>query len=147
MQALDLATNWVKVLEDQLASAKFALKVVEYELEQAKAALVHVEDERIDAGRLIEIRSPVTGYVLNVFEESARVEAADTPIMEVGDPKDLEVEVELLSSDAVSVKRGADVSIGRWGGDVPLRGKRWCWLNPEPSSRSQLSASRNNASK
>jgi HlyD family secretion protein len=65
----------------------------------------------------------VTGYVLTVFEESARVVAADARIMEVGDPRDLEVEVELLSSDAVNVKRGADVSIGRWGGDVPLRGK------------------------
>jgi HlyD family secretion protein len=123
VQALDVAINRVEVLEDQLASAKFALKVAEHELEQAKAALVHVEDERVDPGRLIEIRSPVTGCVLNVFEESARVVAADTPIMEVGDPRDLEVEVELLSTDAVNVKRGADVSIGRWGGDVPLRGK------------------------
>jgi HlyD family secretion protein len=123
VQALDLAMNRVEVHEDQLASAKFALKVAEYELEQAKAALVHVEDERVDAGRLIEIRSPVTGYVINVFEESARVVAADAPIMEVGDPRDLEVEVELLSTDAVNVKRGAEVSIDRWGGDVPLRGK------------------------
>ena len=114
LQALDLAMNRVEVLEDQLASAKFALKVAEYELAQAKAALVHVEDEG-DAGRLIEIRSPVTGRVLNVFEESARVVAADTPIMEVGDPKDLEVEVELLSTDAVNVKRGAEVSIQRMG--------------------------------
>ena len=122
VQALELAMNRVEVLEDQLASAKFALKVAGYELEQAKAALVHVEDERVDAGRLIEIRSPVTGCVLNVFEESARVVAADTPIMEVGNPGDLEVEVELLSTDAVNVKRGADVSIVRWGGDVPLRG-------------------------
>jgi HlyD family secretion protein len=122
VQALELAMNRVEVLEDQLASAKFAFKVAGYELEQAKAALVHVEDERVDAGRLIEIRSPVTGCVLNVFEESARVVAADTPIMEVGNPGDLEVEVELLSTDAVNVKRGADVSIVRWGGDVPLRG-------------------------
>ncbi len=123
LQAFDLAMNRVEVLEDQLASAKFALKVAEYELAQAKAALVHDEDERIDGGRLVEIRSPVTGCVLNVFEESARVVAADTPIMEVGDPRDLEVEVELLSNDAVNVKRGADVSIGQWGGNISLRGK------------------------
>ena len=123
LQSYDLAMNRVEVLEDQLASAKFALKVAEYELAQAKAALVHVEDVGAGAGRLVEIRSPVTGCVLNVFEESARVVAADTPIMEVGDPTDLEVEIELLSSDAVNVQRGADVSIGQWGGDVPLRGK------------------------
>ena len=40
--------------------------------------------------------------------------------MEVGDPNDLEVEVELLSSDAVNVTMGADVSIEQWGGNVPL---------------------------
>jgi HlyD family secretion protein len=79
LHAFDLAMNRVEVLEDQLASAKFALKVAEYELAQAKAALVHVEDDDT-GGRLIEIRSPVTGRVLKVFEESARVVAADTPI-------------------------------------------------------------------
>ena len=123
LQAFDLAMNRVEVLADQLASARFALKVAEYELAQAKAALVHVEDQGTDAGRLIEIRSPVTGRVLNVFEESARVVAADTPIMEVGDPSDLEVEVELLSSDAVNVQPGAEVSIKQWGGNAPLSGK------------------------
>lgn len=52
LQAFDLAMNRVEVLEDQLASAKFALKVAEYELAQAKAALVHVEDDDT-GGRLI----------------------------------------------------------------------------------------------
>lgn len=52
--------------------------------------------------------------MINVFEESERVVAADAPIMEVGDPRDLEVEVELLSTNAVNVKRGAEVSIDRW---------------------------------
>jgi HlyD family secretion protein len=43
--------------------------------------------------------------------------------MEVGDPADLECEIELLSSDAVAVQPGADVSIEQWGGERPLRGK------------------------
>ena len=47
--------------------------------------------------------------------------------MEVGDPNDLEVEVELLSSDAVNVTMGADVSIEQWGGNVPLFGKSRWW--------------------
>jgi len=45
------------------------------------------------------------------------------PIMEVGDPQDLEAEIELLSSDAVGVAPGADVSIEHWGGESPLRGR------------------------
>ena len=68
----------VDVLEVQLASAKFALKVAEYELAQARAALVQVEGDDADATRLVEIRSPVTGSVLNVFEENARVVAQVT---------------------------------------------------------------------
>lgn len=123
LQAFDIAVNRVDVLEVQLASAKFALKVAEHELAQARAALVQVEGDDADATRLVEIRSPVTGSVLNVFEENARVVAAGTPIMEVGDPSDLEAEIELLSSDAVNVKPGAEVSIGQWGGSAPLRGR------------------------
>jgi HlyD family secretion protein len=60
---------------------------------------------------------------MNVYEESARVVTASMPIMEVGDPQDLEAEIELLSSDAVGVAPGADVSIEHWGGDSPLRGR------------------------
>src|SRR5690606_2778748 len=67
--------------------------------------------------------APISGYVLQVFEESARVVNPFTPIMEVGDPTDLEAEIELLSSDAVAVKVGAEVQIEHWGGDKPLRGR------------------------
>jgi HlyD family secretion protein len=74
-------------------------------------------------GEPLKILAPVTGYVLNVFEESARMLTAGTQIMEVGDTKDMEAEIELLSSDAVGVQPGADVSIEQWGGDAPLRGK------------------------
>jgi HlyD family secretion protein len=49
--------------------------------------------------------------------------SAGTQIMEVGDPTDMEAEIELLSSDAVGVQPGADVSIEEWGGELPLRGK------------------------
>jgi hypothetical protein len=45
----------------------------EFELEQARAALLHAEGRPatdISTGRL-EIRSPVSGQVLRVFQESA----------------------------------------------------------------------------
>jgi HlyD family secretion protein len=71
----------------------------------------------------LQLLAPVDGYVLNVYEESARVVPPGLPIMEVGDPEDLEAEIELLSSDAVGVAPGAAVSIEHWGGDSPLRGR------------------------
>ena len=119
----DTAANHVEMLGKQVGSAHFALKVAEFELEQAKAALVQATGESAGSGQPIEIRAPVSGFVLNVLEESARPVTPGLPIMEVGDPKDLEAEIELLSSDAVNVKPGADVSIEQWGGGEPLRGK------------------------
>jgi len=119
----DTAANHVDMLDNQLGSVQFALKVAEFELEQAKAALVQATGESAEAGQPIEIRAPVSGFVLNVFEESARPVTPGLPIMEVGDPKDLEAEIELLSSDAVNVKPGADASIEQWGGGEQLRGK------------------------
>jgi hypothetical protein len=80
----------------------------------------HPESEK--SGPL-QILAPVDGYVLNVYEESAGVVTPSLPIMEVGYPQDLEAEIELLSSDAVGVAPGADVSIEHWGGDSPLRGR------------------------
>jgi HlyD family secretion protein len=122
-QEFDAAENRVERLVNQLGSARFALQVSEFELEQAKAVLVQAAADPSSAGELIEIRAPVTGRVLNVYEESARTVAAGQPIMEVGDPADLEAEIELLSSDAVNVKAGAEVAIEQWGGEKPLRGR------------------------
>ncbi len=119
---LDTATNRAATLENQLGSSQFALKVAEFELEQAKAALVQASGDPSESAVPIVIRAPVTGSVLNVFEESARVVTPGLPIMEVGDPMDLEAEIELLSSDAVNVKPGAEVSIEQWGGGQPLKG-------------------------
>lgn len=123
VQEYDAAHNRVDMLDNQLGSARFALKVAEFELQQARAALVQATGDPSDSGEPIEILSPVTGFVLNVYEESARPVTPGLPILEVGDPANLEVEVELLSSDAVHVKPGAEVSIEQWGGSEPLRGK------------------------
>lgn len=123
IQEFDTASNRVDMLENSLGSARFALKVAEFELEQAKAALVQASTEGSEPGQPVEIKAPVNGVVLNVYEESAKTVTSGTPIMEVGDPGDLEAEIELLSSDAVNVRPGARVSIEQWGGSEPLEGK------------------------
>lgn len=123
VQEHDAATNRVDMLSNQLGSAQFAAKVAEFELQQAKAALLQYEDDGKPTGKPLEIRAPVSGYVLNVIEESARSVTPGLPLMEIGDPIDLEAEIELLSSDAVGVKPGASVKIEQWGGDQPLEGR------------------------
>ncbi len=117
----DAAASKVDVLVNQVDSAKFGLKVAEFELAQAKAALMQADSP--EEATPISIKAPVSGAVLNVYEENARAAAAGMPIMEVGDPADLEMEIELLSSDAVNVRPGAEVTVEQWGGGEPLAGK------------------------
>ena len=105
-----------------LRAAEFALEVAGFERAQADAALMQTQTPADSTAQPIEVVAPVNGYVLSVHEESARSVAPGTPIMEVGDPADLEAEIELLSSDAVGVRPGAEVSIEQWGGGKPLRG-------------------------
>ncbi len=119
----DTAESQVSFLSRDLNTAQFAMQVSEFELAQARAALNQVQTPMTENSDPLKIIAPVDGYVLSVFEESARMVMAGTQIMEVGDHTDLEAEIELLSSDAVGVQLGADVIIEQWGGEKPLRGK------------------------
>ena len=119
----DTAETQVTMLTRELHSAEFAIRVAEFERVQAQAALAQAQMPATEKSEPLTLVAPVSGFVLNVFEESARTVLAGVPIMEVGDPTDLEAEIELLSSDAVGVQPGAQVSIEQWGGDAPLRGK------------------------
>src|SRR5437016_2389492 len=56
-----------------------------------------------------EIKAPSTGRVLRVLEENARTVTAGTPLVEIGDPADLEVVVEVLSRDGAVIPPGAKV--------------------------------------
>jgi HlyD family secretion protein len=104
-------------------SAEAATDAARHELEGANAALTRAgASEARHAGR-VTVRSPETGRVLAVRHESEGVVPAGTPLLEVGDPGRLEVEVDVLSADAVRIRSGTAVRFERWGGDVPLEGK------------------------
>jgi HlyD family secretion protein len=121
VQEWDAATILTQVREREVSAAEFALQVALFEEEQARAALL--QGEKKSGDEALTILAPVSGYVLQVFEENARVVTPQTPIMEVGNPDDLEAEIELLSSDAVGIQPGAEVWIEQWGGDNALQGR------------------------
>jgi HlyD family secretion protein len=117
-QEWDRAVSQARVLEREAQAAAFALQVAEHEARAARAALTRAATPGQD--ETVPILAPVDGYVLSVMEENARAVAASTPIMEVGDPSDLEIEIELLSTDAVAVAPGAEARIEHWGGEGTL---------------------------
>jgi HlyD family secretion protein len=69
------------------------------------------------------IYSPISGRVLRVLQESAAVVTPGTPLVELGDPDDLEVEIDVLSRDAVKIHPNDLVYLEHWGGDKPLEGR------------------------
>ena len=83
------------------------------------------------------ITAPVSGRLLRVFQESSRVVPAGFPLLEVGDPTDLEVRIEVLSRDGVAVRPGARVILEQWGGPEPLAARVRL---VEPSAFTKISA-------
>ncbi|MCA9015367.1 MAG: HlyD family efflux transporter periplasmic adaptor subunit [Planctomycetaceae bacterium] len=99
-------------------SAGFALAVANFELELAKAALISTRPNSSSdkLPRTLTMTSPINGQVLRVLHENAGVVTPGTPLLEFGDPHDLELEIDVLSTDAVKIQPGAKVFIEHWGG-------------------------------
>jgi len=104
-----------------LAQARDSAESARHALEAARATLI-VANPGAGGGRgTVTVRSPISGEVLRVPQESERVVTAGTPLLEIGDPARLEIVAELLSSDAVKVAPGAAALIDDWGGEQALR--------------------------
>ncbi|WP_126456393.1 efflux RND transporter periplasmic adaptor subunit [Sulfuriflexus mobilis] len=105
-------------------STNFAVDVARYDLAAAKTALKYSAAQEIDAAEKVPIRAPVTGQILKIHHECKGVVTAGQPILEVGDTSQLEVEIEVLSEDAVSIIPGMRVLFHRWGkNQQPLEGR------------------------
>ncbi len=101
-------------------SARFSIEVAQFELEAARTELRYsTDDETVESLPPVAVRSPVEGRVLKVWRESEGVVNRGSALVEVGDPRALEVEVDVLSADAVQISAGTPVVLERWGG-TPL---------------------------
>jgi HlyD family secretion protein len=122
-EQLDAAEHALRMAEAEVRSAEFAGQVARFELELAQAALVRAKaDGDMKEEELLKIVSPIDGSVLRVLHESAGVVSSGTPLIELGDPTDLEMEIDILSQDAIRVERGSKVLVEHWGGTTTLHG-------------------------
>lgn len=116
-----------------LRTTKHNREIANFELDQARAALIHSRpqagpeasesDKTNSNGWNFDIRSPIDGRVLRVFQESTAVVNSGTSLLELGDPTDLEVEIDVLSRDAIKIRPGARVLLEHWGGEQALQGR------------------------
>ena len=103
-------------------SAKAAVDVARSELERAKTTLRNFSAVKRTGGN-VEVVSPVSGAVFRIHRESEGAVQVGEPLMEIGNAGNLEVRVEVLSSDAVRIRPGMAVLFKRWGRDEPLSGR------------------------
>jgi HlyD family secretion protein len=120
---LDRAETAVETADADLATARAALRQRDFDVKTAETALM-APSEVAQSGskRFYDVRSPVGGKVLRLIKESEGVIQAGQPLVEIGDPTNIEIVVDLLSTDAVKVAAGDTVEIRRWGGDGVLAG-------------------------
>lgn len=134
-RVMDAAILEKRTAQAALDSAKANLAVRKRELESAEAVL-GTGDPQGEKACCVDIIAPVSGRVLRVLTENEQVVQPGTPIMEIGNPGNLEVTVDLLSRDAVRVREGAEAQITGWGG-TPIAAMV---ERIEPSARTRVSA-------
>lgn len=122
LQQLERAELAERTAARDMLAAERRRHAAEHELDQARALLA-TADATENGPERHEVRAPIGGRVLRVLQESEAVVASGTPLLELGDPADLEVVVDVLTTEAVGIRPGAPVAIERWGGSAPLRGR------------------------
>jgi HlyD family secretion protein len=128
-----IAQAALKVLQAQQKDPDYLLKVYDARIASTEAELTKLKDE---AART-EIYSPVKGKVLRILKKSAQFVADGTPLLELGDPDNLELVIDVLSSDAQNIQPKDPILIERGGNDPPLRAQV---RSIEPSGFTKISA-------
>jgi HlyD family secretion protein len=136
---LDDATRRYKTTRANVATARSGLEVRRFELERARAQLmspVHSQSTHLDC-KCVPLLAPVSGSILRVLHKSEGVVEAGAPLVEIGNPGDLEIVVDYLSSDAVKISPGQRAMIEQWGGGETISASV---RRVEPSGFTKVSA-------
>lgn len=139
---LERAELRLKTLRAELETTESNQQVMISRLEAAKARLLQPEETEIAASINVEdcqicIHSPVDGRVLRILHKSESIVPVGTPLVEIGNPSDLEINIEMLSTNAVRVNVGDEALIKRWGGSEDIKAQVRV---VEPSGFTKISA-------
>src|SRR6266849_781263 len=120
VQELEAAQLRESSAAKEQSAAESALRQAEAELQEFTPARQRTTNA---VCTITEIKAPSSGKILHIFEENSRVVAAGTPLLEIGDPSDLEVVIEVLSRDGAAIPPEASVECEQWGGGAPMTGR------------------------
>jgi HlyD family secretion protein len=116
-QELEVKEAEARSAEESVNAAAFALRATASEVQRAR---VRLNPSPADPGRVVTLTAPIAGVVLKRLRESESVVPAGDPLLEIGNPLELEIVADLLSTDAVRLRPGARAMIEEWGGQQTL---------------------------
>ncbi len=122
-ETLERNTLAAQVADRELRAAEFRNEAAAHEVEQIRALIARYGQVNSGPVESWTVTAPVTGVVLAVRQESETIVSPGTPLVDIGNPHDLEIVVDVLSSDAVEIHPGAAVAIEHWGGSGALEGR------------------------
>ena len=122
---LEAAERAFKTSRAAKSVAQATMQVRKYELERARALLMSPTELQSRRGvcECVSITSPVDGRVLRLLRESEGYVPVGEGLIEIGNPEQLEIIVDLLSIDAVKVRPGQSAMIDNWGGNSLLHAR------------------------
>jgi HlyD family secretion protein len=121
---LEQAESENKKADAILQSAEAAVVASKADLDRAESVLRYSAAEQTSAiEKTVVVTAPANGKVLKLLRESEGVVNSGDPILDIGNPRSLEVKTEMLSADAVKIRKGMSVVFERWGGNRPLSGR------------------------
>lgn len=123
-EVYDKARTVATTAQANQRSANFKVEVAKHEFQAAKTTVEYSGSKTMtDASDRVTVNSPIDGKILKVARQCDGPVMTGEALLEIGDPSALEVEVDVLSADAVKIKPGMKVLFDRWGGDKPLEGE------------------------
>ncbi|MEM7796292.1 MAG: HlyD family efflux transporter periplasmic adaptor subunit [Cyanobacteria bacterium P01_C01_bin.118] len=113
----------VSAVQEALALLREEQRDPDYLEDAYQAQIKGVEAELtnlVDEADRTTISAPISGTVLQIPDKSARFVQAGDPLIELGNPGDLELVIDVLSTDAVQIQPGDPIIVDQWGGPEPL---------------------------
>lgn len=117
-QSLEQLKTQATIAAKALEAARYRVRATAADTQGARAALL-----TLPGGRLLDIKAPTSGHILQIGDKSERAVTAGTPLLTLGNLGHLEVVIDMLSADAVLVKPGMPVTLDGWGGNTPLQAR------------------------
>ncbi|MDR7153118.1 HlyD family secretion protein [Hydrogenophaga palleronii] len=122
--ARDQTALALRSAQQALEAGRAEVRAAEFALAEARAALAQSEPTTgTRTAGLWQLRSPVSGQVIKLHQDSAVTVQAGQALLDIGDTRAIEAVIDVLSTDVPRIPAGAEVALTLGAASPPLQGR------------------------